>query len=219
MIAAVSSAAFAVSTAGAAITTVPSWNGDARTTSASYLFTTSSPTAAPESQSNAYGSPTLQVNPGFLSEEWQDPNGFNTLTRAGHGAWDLGGSGSMSVTVPVASDPSLKAVDMFIHVIWYQGPITEPSYSVQGLAASEPPTVQRELLTPDGAGSWWHTSWAASYDDVAANTMQLNLQAPTNGSVISEVHVYTRYEAVPEPGSFLLAGLSSALLLRRKRRG
>jgi hypothetical protein len=196
---------------------VPVWKDDPLTTFASYTFTTPSTTPAPEEVRNPYGSPMLTVNPElFFGTGWQDPNGEFQLTRVpGEGAWDLGQFGNMALTIPVAPVAgSVKDLDVFIDCVWYQGPVSIPTFGVSGLT---PATllVTQELVQPDGAGSWRRTNWDASFLNETADSITVMLQAPWNGSVVDSLTVYTRY--VPEPGTATLVLLALAFAARRQR--
>ena len=205
--------------ARAALVTVPTWDGDAQTTSASYTFTTSSPTAPPEAARSPYGDHALQVTVGPFGTGWQDPAGEFQLTRNGHGAWDLGRSGTLTVTVPIDQDGvfSLKNAEVFVEFVWYQSPTSIPGYGIVGLTPTYS-SAQQELSALDNAGSWQRTVWEATYENLTTNNLILEFQAPLNGSVISSMQIYTRFEVVPEPAAITLSGLTLVAVVSHRRR-
>lgn len=201
-----------------AIVTVPSWEGEPNSTFASYTFTTGDRTAPPEASTNPYGAPSLLVeDEQIFGTGWQDPDEPFKLTRvAGEGAWDLGQEGRLSITIPIASagDTSTKPLEFFVNVVWYLGPVNTPIFTVDGHAPTTS-AFESELVELDGAGSWRRTVWQASFDDYEADTATLVLQAPSNGSVIDSVTIYS---LIPEPGPVILVVLGAVgLALRRQR--
>lgn len=201
---------------------LPAWSGEQRTTSATFDFTTSSETASPETSSNPYGNPSLLVeNEMTYGAGWMDPaNAFHLTRGLGSGAWDLGKNGKLSIMIPIAdSGNSLpKNVDFVLDLVWYQGPMGMPGYSINGLAPAITDSFQ-ELVELDAAGSWQRTIWTASFENITADTITLEIFAPSNGAVIDSVGLRTRFSVIPEPGSVLLVGIAvmgSATLRRRK---
>ena len=207
-----------LSTHLSATTLVPDWNGDPLSTSANYVFTTSSRTAPPESFVNPFGTPSLLVeDEQFFGTGWQDPNGVFQLTRvAAEGAWDLGQAGRLSIDIPVSAlgDTSPKDLHVFVNFIWYLGPVGSPSVQLVGHS----PTTQSltsEFVEADGAGSWRRTIWQATFDDYTGDSILLRLQAPTNGSVVDSVAAYT---LIPEPSGALMIALALGGLVFLRRR-
>ena len=201
-----------------AITLVPSWDGDPLSTYTSYTFTTDSRTAAPEDFVNPHGTPALLVeDEQFFGTGWQDPNGeFQLVREPDSGAWDLGQSGKMSIVVPIADSLGLspKDLEFFVEFIWYLGPVGSPTFSISG-ATPILQTTDSELVRTDGAGSWRRTVWQATFEDYTPNSVTFELQAPSNGSVIETVNIYT---LVPEPSGAMLLCLGIAGLAMRRRR-
>lgn len=201
-----------------AITLVPTWDGEPQSTYASYKFTTDSRTAPPEDFVNPHGTPALLVeDERFFGTGWQDPNGeFQLVREPDSGAWDLGQSGKMSMIVPIADSLGLspKDLEFFVEFIWYLGPVNTPTFSIAG-ATPILQTIESELVRTDGAGSWRRTVWQASFEDYTPNSVTFELQAPSNGSVIETVNIYT---LVPEPSGAMLLCLGIMGLAMRRRR-
>ena len=208
-----------VSATGHAITLIPDWAGEALATDASYTFTTNNPVAAPELYHNSHGMPSLLVeNETFFGTGWQDPEGEYQLTRVpGEGAWDLGQNGLMSITIPICTpgDYSAKDLEVFVNLVWYQGPVATPDMTIGGQTATTS-SFEFDLVAPDGAGSWRRTVWSATFDGFSSDSVTLFLNAPWNGSVIDSVSVYT---LIPEAGvvSLVLIGAGGFVLRRRRR--
>ena len=201
----------------AARAATPIWLGEPQTTFATYTFTTPSSTPAPEAGDNPYGSPLMSIAVGVFGTGWQDPNGQFQLTRVpGEGAWDLGDFGSITASIPIGPNDSLpKTVDVFIDMIWYQGPVSEPAVNAAALTPASL-LVSQEFVQADGAGSWRRTIWSAVFEDVTAPSITLQAQAPWNGSVVDSFNVYTRY--VPEPGTAALVLMALAAGVARRKR-
>jgi hypothetical protein len=201
-----------------AVTLSPSWEGGPMTSYSSYTFTTSSRTAPPEAFSNPHGVSTLLVeDEQFFGTGWQDPNGDFQLTRVpGEGAWDLGMSGKMSITIPIAppGDFSPKELEVFVNLIWYLGPVNTPNFAIGNHTPSNQ-SFESELVQSDGAGSWRRTVWQASFEAIESDSITLVLQAPSNGSVIDAVTVHTM---IPEPSSAVFAIASGLAFFFRRRR-
>lgn len=202
---------------------VPAWDGQPGTTSALFTFETSDKQAPPSVVRNPYGSVSMLVeNETTLGAGWMDPAEPFHLTRNGTGAWDLGQNGLISIVVPVSEGGagSVHAIDLFMHVVWYQGPMGVPEYGVDGLSPSHENSVD-SLLQADGPGAWYQTVWEAGFDNVTENELTLEIQAPWNGAVVESIAIYTRSTVIPEPSSLLLAGVAVGgfSILGRKRSG
>jgi hypothetical protein len=210
----------ALSSHSMAITLVPSWDGAPLSTFTSYKFTTDSRTAPPEEFTNSHVTPTLLVeDEQFFGTGWQDPDPdveFQLVREPTSGTWDLGQAGKMSIMIPISKplDISPKDLEIFVDMIWYFGPVNTPTFA----AAQASPIFQSfesELVAPDGAGSWRRTVWQATFEDYIADSITLEFQSPSNGSVIDSVKIYT---LIPEPSGAALVVLAFGVFAAMRRR-
>lgn len=201
---------------------VPEWDGRPGTTSALFAFATGDKEVSPTSSRNPYGSVTMLVeNETVWGAGWMAPGDPYGLTRGnGGGAWDLGQHGLISIMVPVSEigRESVNMIDLFMHVIWYQGPMGTPGFEMSGQTPSYQNLVDL-FVEADGPGAWYGTTWEATFDNVTDNELTLSIQAPWNGAVVESIAIYTRTTPVPEPSSLLLLGLAAGgLPFLRKRK-
>ncbi len=120
-----------------AATPLPAWDGDPGSTRQGYLFDTGSLSPTANILQNSYGVPTANLTLGAFTSGWQDPNAPYTNPGAdGDGAWDLGISGVIQVTVPIALAPAdpgtYYRVDFQVWAVAYKGITALPAFEADG---------------------------------------------------------------------------------------
>lgn len=211
---------------GAAVS-LPTWHGEANTTSQVFLFDSAILTPGPNHASNPFGEATATVGKGAFGNGWESPGApFGNPGHDGDGAWDIGGAGGMiQITVPIApagSPSEVGSLDVWIHLVAYQDLQKLPIVALDGAALS--PIDSSIASTRPPSGRWYELTLSAEVAGFSADTITLTftppstLQAPNGISVIDRVEIYTRFTAVPEPSAvlFVLMGGTTAAFRRRR---
>lgn len=208
----------------AAITVMPDWHGDPDTTYAYTTFSSNNPAAPAETENNPFGSATIVVVPGnFAGGEngWTGPDWI----PGSDGQWDLGQSGTISVTIPFSPSGNgvPKNLDVFFSFSWQKGGVWQPPMpQVTGLTPVSTPVAETQTGPPVYGGlspdTWDQTVWSASFENVTSDSITIVLQGTPTGSRVSELYVYTRFQAIPEPGTLTFGVLAAVGALVRRRR-
>jgi uncharacterized repeat protein (TIGR01451 family) len=173
---------------------VPCWRGQEKSTFQEWRFSADTNPALPDVASNAYGVAQAAIATGEFSSGWLDRTpGLGTNS----GYWDLGRSGTMTLTIPNrpgASTNSYKYI--WVQVTqWYDGGIYKEyaSVSISGATALG---GQRQLVESLPLGGWWvdQTMWRLA-PNPASETILIG--GAFNGSVVEQIVVDTR---CVEPG-------------------
>lgn len=170
---------------------------------------------------NPYGNPTAVIQLGPFADGWQDPAVPSDLIGPSgnpDGAWELGQSGTMIATIPIAPITGSYDVQFQISVVWYDGLTKRPVFSVAGYpgASISSSTSLVEVDPIIGSASWQETIWTGTIFGATSNQIGMTLTAPGSGSYVANYEIYTN--VIPEPTTFLLGGgFAIAAMLRRRR--
>lgn len=218
---------FGVASLQGAVIPKPVWFGDANTTYQSYTFSTSSTTPAPETLTNPYGTPDMEITvvPYIgVGTGYQDPSDPLDIHRV-DGAWDLGPDGSIAIDVPVAPTPGAGEsyiVDVVVSVVYEP---TAGLYNVPDIIytpSSIASTTEKSDWEADGFFFWGLKTSETTIGNVPTELINVLVDATGDtGSLIDTVEVHTRYTLVPEPqvyALFLGVGALGLILVRRWRR-
>lgn len=187
-----------------ALAAQPDWAGDPDTTRQLFLFTSNAITAQPETVQNPYGSPwadVVVVEPAGTG--WQDPQRqFTTPGVNEDGAWDIGPGGTITLGLPFApplGDPGLSyRIEFHVRLVAYEIPVAMPVITAPGLQL-ENVTSSVVTVKQDTLGRYREVTWTAAADVPAGNSASLLFTATSQGAVIDDIDVYTRYTVVGEP--------------------
>lgn len=210
--------------------TLPTWFGEANTTSQIFRFTSDDLTPAPETSSNPYGSASGVVDVGQFGNGWENPADV-PISNPGHdvdGSWDfgMGSDGSLTFSIPVApADAGIGQsyrIDLMIYAHVFVSLTEVPLPSVLGLASGDIELENQGVLSTFGqtGATWQYRTWTATIEDYTSGAITMALTAPSGDvSAVDRVEIYTRYTLVPEPTVPMLAVIPlAAWCLRRRRR-
>jgi len=182
----------------------PQWAGAANTTEQNFRFTTPHLQAGAEALRNPYGNPQAAVVvTAPFGTGWQDPTAaFSTSGVNEDGAWDLGPEGTITVTLPFAptlTDPGLSyRLEFHVRLVAYEIPVALPVVTAPGLGlegvSSSVVTVKQETL-----GRYRAVTWTAAAAVAQGNAVSLLFTATSQGALIDEIEVHTRYTVVGVP--------------------
>ncbi|VGO22243.1 hypothetical protein [Pontiella sulfatireligans] len=197
---------------------VPSWAGNENTTSVAYSFITDVNPPVADEVSNPYGVVQTSLLPGTASAGWHDPAVPWEVTRAdGSGAWNINPDGYIRTAVPF-SDESLDSytVELWIDVVAFVDITKLPEINVSGGTVTD--FNIDDFFEQDGLkiGEWRQMVWTGTIEVVGSNSLTVDIVgAPTWGSQIDRVAIYT--QAIPEPAvlSLIIVFAGAALVGRR----
>ena len=185
---------------------VPEWQGLEGTTYQEWRFDSNDNPAVPEVIDNDYGDASASITVGVMGSGWLDSVGTRT------GIWDIDGEGGQ-IVLDIDNRPlALDYKEIWIQVIYYEGPTTAPIVSVPGADFISSQTV---LVEPDEPWAWYleQTIWRIepnpSYEQIILTGN------PDWGSVIDQIVVDTY--CIPEPMSIALLSLGSLIVLRKRQ--
>lgn len=184
-----------------------------------------SPAPNPDILENDNGSPTADISLGTLASGWRDPANPNAISGVNSdGAWDLGSSGSITITVPIADAPASLdthySVAFQVLVVAYQDMLTPlPVLGTPGVTVSDLSEAQTTVATEPPFSTWEEITWSGTIDEVTADTITFVIRNPDQfTSVVDSCEIFTSTVVVPEPSSPLLALLTGITLLTRRQR-
>jgi hypothetical protein len=164
------------------------WRGQTGSTEQQWTFVVSNSPAFPEAASNPFGlaQATLVVGPfgkGWLNQR----TGFGTNT----GFWDLGRSGSITLTVPGQPNTSSGAYQyLAVEIIrWTDLGIYRPAPTLSLSNATLVGTQQ--LQVGSGTLGVWMLDQSVWRLESCLDAQTLTLLAPTNGAIVDQIVVDT----------------------------
>jgi hypothetical protein len=202
----------------------PSWRGTAGTTYADWDFTTAATTAAPETYTNAYGTPQANISLGYgASGYWTSYPPPSPLFSGGSpGIWDVGrgtqpgySDGSITLTLPVSAGAAGGTTNIWVQAVYYAAIDGAPTVDVVG--ATEIPGTSNDSLLATLPSPWgsWHVSLTEWQLPSAQTSVQAVLTGNHEGTMFDSIVVDT--QVVPEPASLTLLGLGTLALIVRRR--
>jgi len=181
----------------------PPWES---TVSHTYKFPTDSITPEADESQNPFGTPTARINLGPYSDGWQSPDPTlpipQTSGKPGSGAWDLGSSGEIVISVPIgdralAEDFIAYRVRLSVTVTAYGKMVAMPGLEVPHHALNCLNYETKHAFDDALLGSWSNCVWNATLSGVMTNEITLVITAdPQWGSIIDEVEIFALAEEV-----------------------
>ena len=184
-----------------AVTPLPVWYGEPRTTRTGYIFDNNSLSPLPNLSENPFGSPAATVTLGTVADGWQDPQiPWDNSGVLSDGAWDIGKTGVISVTVPFA--PTVPPAGMYydvaflVRTVAYKGIMALPSFDSSvtpalDLVLSQATVAQDPMFS---GATWEGLTWTGHVAHVSASNLSLAIKSPANNmSVVDTYEVFTQY--------------------------
>jgi hypothetical protein len=168
----------------------PCWRGQAGSTVQTWRFDTNANPAQPEAGTNPYGGADATMVVGPFGSGW-----LNRLSSLGTntGYWDLGRTGTMTLTIPNRTDASTNSYkDVWVQVTQWQDGGIYNEYAAVSIPGATLLGGQRQLVVNGIAnGGWWLdlTRWRLAPNPVSETIL---ITSAFNGSVIDQVVVDTR---------------------------